>query len=117
MMSVNSDTDMDKAIYNGFKSFIPDLKLLLCVYHLEKISDMNHEKDASKSLLKDIYGYRYGGIHEVGLADAADEIDFLVKVETLKPKWEKLCPGFHNWFLTKRKDIFVVSVIESARKN
>ena len=35
----------------------------------------------------------------------------------MKPKWEKLCPGFHNWFLTKRKYIFVRSVIESARKN
>ena len=94
-MSVNSDNlkiiDMDKEIDNEFKSFIPDLKLFLCVYHLEKrakhkISDMNHEKDAFTSLLKDIYGHRYGGIHEVGLADAADENDFLAKVETLKPK-------------------------------
>ena len=47
------------------------------------------------------YGNSYGGIHEFGLTDAADENDFLAKVETLKPKWEKLCPGFHNWFLTK----------------
>ena len=78
---------------------------------------MNYEKDASKSLLKDIYGYSYGGIHGFGLADDADENDFLVKVETLKPKWETLCPCFHNWFLTKTNAIFVVSVIESARKN
>ena len=42
MMSVNSGianlkvigTDMDKDIYNEFKYFIPDLKILLCVYHL-----------------------------------------------------------------------------------
>ena len=68
-----------------------------------KISDINHEKDASNSLCGDIYSYSYGGIHEFGRADAADKNDFLVKVETLKPKWEKLCPGFHNWFLRKRK--------------
>ena len=64
---------------------------------------MNHENVASNSLCVDIYSYSYDGIHEFGLADAADENDFLAKVETLKPKWEKLCPGFHNWFLRKRK--------------
>ena len=31
LLELVSGTDLDKAIYNGFKSFIPDLKLLLCV--------------------------------------------------------------------------------------
>ena len=54
---------------------------------------MNHEKDSSKSLLKDIYGCSYNGIHEFGLADAAVENDFLAKVETLKPVGKAL-----SWF-------------------
>ena len=29
-------TDQDVAIYNGFSMDNPELKLLLCVYHLEK---------------------------------------------------------------------------------
>ena len=34
----------------------------------------------------------------------------------MEPRWEKLCPGFYNWFLTHRKKEFLQSVIQSARE-
>ena len=35
---------------------------------------------------------------------------------SLEPRWEKLCPGFYNSFLTHRRKTFLHSVIQSARK-
>ena len=40
-----------------------------------------------------------------------------VKLESLFNKWEKLYPGFHNWFVKKRKELFEDSVIQSARQD
>ena len=34
----------------------------------------------------------------------------------LKPRLEKLCPGFYEWFVTHRKKGFEESVIKSARE-
>ena len=33
---------------------------------------------------------------------------------SLKIRWDKLCPGFHDWFVSHRKKDFVESVILSA---
>lgn len=117
-------TDLEKSIYNGFLSLAPDLRLLLCVLHLYK----NDKKKLSESspkggivsinqILSDIYGRRLGSIREIGLVDATDAKDLSERLEQMKESWMKLCPGFYEWFVKKRKPVFVDSVIESARVN
>ena len=98
-------TDLEKAIYNGFSSQIEDLKL--CVLQVEKrdhrkLLDLKAPPKAIKQILRDIYGTQYGGVKELGLADAIDSTDFSKKLSELKSIWEKLCPGFFHWFLKKR---------------
>ena len=49
-------TDQDDAMYNGFSMGNPELKLLPCVYHLEKcdrhkLSQLHPKKEASKEIL------------------------------------------------------------------
>ena len=113
-------TDLEKAIYNGFASQIKDLRLLLCVFHLQKsdkrkLLQLNPQKGASKKIIADIYGCQYGGIKEYGLADSENSTDFQNKLKELKFRWETLCPGFYEWFVQKRSKTFESSVIESAR--
>ena len=48
------------AIYNGFAPKIPDLNLLLCVFHFQKsderkILQLNPQKGASRKIIADIY--------------------------------------------------------------
>ena len=43
--------------------------------------------------------------------------DFNVKLDSLQTKWESLCPNFFNWFFSKRKSLFIESIIQSAREN
>ena len=76
-------TDNEKTIFNGFKSDADDLKLLLCVSHLEKadrekLKSFASPKDKGKGIsgvIKDIYGFRYGTVMEYGLADSIDPED------------------------------------------
>ena len=113
-------TDQEMAIFNGFSSILPNLNLLLCVYHLkqgnkQKISNLVYQKGAKHAIIADIYSCRYGGVQEYGLADSTDPNDLHTKLESLQEEWDRLCPGFHKWFCEKRKPIFVQSVIETAR--
>ena len=50
------------------------------------------------------------------MADSKDPNDLNERIEKLKYKWEELCPGFHEWFVEKRKHLFEWSVIESERQ-
>ena len=55
------ETDQDMAIYSGFAMDNAELKLLLCVYHLEKsdrhkLSKLNRKNGALNKILADIYG-------------------------------------------------------------
>ena len=100
-------------IFNGFSSILPNLNLLLCIYHLEqgdkqKISNLVHQKGAKQAIIVNIYCCIYGGVQEYGLADSADLDDFHAKLESLQQEWHRLCPGFHKWFCKKQKPIFVV---------
>ena len=54
---------------------------------------------------------------EYGLADSKDGNDLIKRLESFRESWESLYPGFHKWFVSKRKAIFQNSVIECARKN
>ena len=121
--------DMEAAIFNGFKSVLTGLFQLYCVRHLqqrdEKAVDKCHEKVKSigknassykQQIMWDIYGKRFDQTFQEGLADAEDSDDFNTKLLSLKPRWDKLCPGFYNWFLVHRKKEFIESVIKSARE-
>ena len=55
-------------------------------------------------------------MYEYGLNDATDEADFTAKLVSLKSKWESRCTGFFDWFLGKRKQKMLSSVIGSARE-
>ena len=88
-------TDMEKAIFNGFASQSSNIRLLLCVLHLQK----NDRKKISKlkpnnlsltvnRIISDIYGRRYGTTKEMGLADSRDQTDLMERLESLKESWE-----------------------------
>ena len=63
-------TDQDMLVYRGFASQMPDLKLLLCVYHLrkidaQKIRELVRQKRSLKNIIRDKYGRNYGGVKEL----------------------------------------------------
>ena len=88
-------------IFNSFSSILPNLYLLLWVYHLEqrdkqKISNLFRQKGAKQAIITGIYGCRYGGVHEYGLADSTNPDGFHAKLESLNKKWDRLCPCFRK---------------------
>ena len=120
--------DMEEAIFNGFKGILTNLLKLYCVRHLSQRDEVaisklleksnkssDNKAQCQKEIRTDIYGHRMGEVYDFGLAEAFDEDDFNAKLASLKSRWESLCPGFFNWFVTHRKKEFVESVIVSAR--
>ena len=119
--------DMEAAIFKGFKSVIMNLLRLYCVRHLQKrdevfLLDLLKKSDEKKKeqikmeILNDLYGRRLNNLFERGIADSLDKDDFEAKLLSLKPRWEKICPGFFGWFEKNRKADFISSVIVSARE-
>jgi len=66
--------------------------------------------------MADIYGSQSDVLLQSGLADAEDEHDFDVKLDSLKSVWDKAAPGFQEWFPKNRAQQFKESLIMSARK-
>ena len=106
---------MEEAIAKGFKRIIPNIKVLYCVRHLKQNDEMKldslmgkvtasaAEKSQAKSeILKDIYGERKDSAHDFGLAEAANDEDFLGKLNFLHVRWKSLHPGFLKWFCDNR---------------
>ena len=56
-----------------------------------------------------------GTTYDLGLAETANDEDFLGKLNSLDRKWECLCPEFLQWLCSNRVDKFLESVIFSAR--
>ena len=67
-------------------------------------------------MIKDIYGQRKGSLDEYELIKDTDEADFTAKLASLKSKWKSHCAGFFDWFLRKRKEKMISSVICSVRE-
>ena len=109
------ETDLEKAIFQGFKVIIPTMQSLLYVKHM---SDRDQKKLTrlkardQKEIVADIYGTNDGYTRELGLASAEDKEDFKIKLFSLKDKWEELAPSFHDWFSTQRASQFIDSVIQ-----
>ena len=122
--------DMEAAIYNGFHVHGPEIKRLICVRHLKardenkalkllaKTSKTSSQQAKAKyEVINDIYGERIGTSYEYGIVESLDKDDLCLKLDSLKDKWNALIPGFHTWFIENRKEMFVNSVIDSARKD
>ena len=108
---------------------IPNTKVLYYARHfkqrdeikldglMEKVTASAAEKIQAKAkILKDIYAERKGTTYDFGLAEAANDEDFLGKLNSLDRRWESLCPGLFQWFCDNRVDQFLDSVICSARE-
>ena len=54
---------------------------------------------------------------EYGPENSKDTSDLAKRFESLRESWENLFPGFHKWFVSKRKAIFQNSVTKCASKN
>ena len=70
---------------------------------------------SSREIIKNVYGVKDRNVYEYGLAEALDEDDFNIKLQSLKDRWESLCPGFFNWFKKTRVSQFLKRVIQAAR--
>ena len=97
------ETDLEKAIFNGFLSQIKDLKLLLCFFHLQqndkrKLAELKPKggSQAINTILAHIYGRQYSTMMEYGLVDSKDVSDLAKRLESLRESWENLFPGFHK---------------------
>ena len=61
-------------IYRGSAADIPDLKLLLCTYYLQKndtqkIPELVCLKGVLKKIISDVYGCNYEGVKKLRLVD------------------------------------------------
>ena len=48
------EADQDRATYNGFSAQLPELNLLLCIFHLEK-GDREKKLNPSKCAVKGVW--------------------------------------------------------------
>ena len=83
-----------------------ELKLLLCVYHLEKsdrhkLSKLNPKNGTVNKILADIHGCRFWSVKEFGLADSPTADDFESRLASLKERWDGLQPSVKIY--SKRK--------------
>lgn len=118
--------DLDKAVGNGLGDVIQNAERLYCTWHIQN-RDSNHLKELCANnrtihrIMSDIYGTQTGFVSEMGLADASDPEDFVVKLESLKTIWNSLSPGFHEWFKCNRSELvcwadeFYVELTRSIR--
>ncbi|XP_022809025.1 uncharacterized protein LOC111346004, partial [Stylophora pistillata] len=114
--------DLDKAIARGMTDVFQDAKNVWCTQHIKE-RDLLHLKSiganekTQKRILTDIYGCQQDILQQDGLADSDDEEDFDAKLQSLRPIWETLAPGFHSWFIKHRSEQFKSCLIHSARED
>ena len=111
--------DMDQAIKNGLISIFSRAEGLFCLQHVSELGSKKLDKlfasaSDKKRILSVIYGSQKNGFVQFGLADTIDVSDFNVKLESLKPVWDSIVPGFRSWFVRKRTPIFKNQVVGEA---
>ncbi len=109
------------SIFSGFKDILTSAKSLWCTQHLEnrdaeKLRAIGCNSKVISRIMSDIYGTQNEILLENGLADADDEDDFDAKLESLKPVWEEIAPGFSTWFEKRRSMVFKECLILTARR-
>ena len=75
---------------------------------------MRTEEKATREILNDIFGSKADDNQFVGLIDANGSSEFMNKLEILKPKWEKLCMEFPEWFSLHEAEFFCSSMLASV---
>lgn len=60
-----------------------------------KLRSYGIQEQASKEIMRSIFGYQVETTRYTGLIDADDAEDFSVKLEELKQKWDSICPDFY----------------------
>ena len=65
---------------------------------VHKLKTLGCTQLSQSRVMSDIYGTQDAVLLQNGLADAEDKCDFDAKLESLKPVWEEIAPGFHHWF-------------------
>ena len=113
--------DLDKALSSGLTDIFQNATKLWCTQHLQErdahqIRSMGANQLTQSRVMADIYGSQNEILLQSGLADAEDESDFDAKLESLKPIWQDLVPGFHHWFTSNRSVIFKECLVLSARE-
>ena len=113
--------DLDKALSDGLSDIFHGAKRLWCTQHMQerdlhKLKCLGANQRTQARIMADIYGSQDEILLQNGLADADDESDFAAKLETLKPLWSDLVPGFHHWFESNRSKQFKDCLILSARQ-
>ena len=63
-----------------------------------KLDKKHASRNSQERIMTDIYGSQVDSIPQSGLADAMDEEDFQVKLDSLRESWDNLVQGFHEWF-------------------
>ena len=109
------------SIFSGFKDTFRGARSLWCTQHLEngdveKLRALGCNQRVISRIMSDIYGTQNEVFVENGLADAEDEDDFEVKLESLKPIWDESAPGFSTWFEKRRSSVFKECLVQSARR-
>ena len=113
--------DLDHAIPNGLCDILLGPEKLWCTQHMMERDayklDKKHASRTSKEIImKNIYSSQVDSILQSGLADAMDEEDFQVKLDSLRESLDNLAPGFRDWFQKNRQKLFCNCLIMSARE-
>ena len=113
--------DLDKAQMLGFKDIFRASASAWCTQHIkgrdsEQLRSLGVNQNDKSRILADIYGTQNDILLQNGLADSYDAEDFKTKLESLERIWERIAPGFHNWFLKNRTEIFTDCLTLEARR-
>ena len=114
--------DLDKAIARGFKDIFNVSSSLWCTQHIKgrdenqlRMLGCRNPNDISR-ILADIYGTQNQVLLQDGLADAENEEDFDVKLNSLQGLWDEIVPGFHDYFRDNHRELFIQCLVMSARE-
>ena len=115
-------TDGEEQLSNAFGTVFSGAVKLLCVVHKRdniraKLRQLAVPEHLSKDILDSIFGYQLGDTFFKGLLDADDTLDFMAKLEELKPKWNAVCSDFHYWFVSHEAELFSSCMIHSVRSS
>ena len=69
----------------------------------------------TKVILNDIFGYTIGGISFEGLVSATNDADFDYRLHSCQERWNRVAPGFVNWFIKNESQVFKTRIIFEVR--
>jgi hypothetical protein len=112
-------TDGEGALVKALQCCFKESIGLRCFVHKRRNLEARLKATSAsvrKEILIDIFGMQEGDIFNTGLVDSASKEAFDENVEKLRIRWERLVPGFMNWFLKEEADIFKNFMITDVRE-